>query len=219
MKLTIIANEKYLQFYNFFNNLFNLHIIKPINNSTLSKTKAINRTCYNAKNELVLKHKIALFLNNGSTQEPQWVRVKKSTAFSLSLNPQTQEYDYIVDESPTSEVKSYKPQINQTLTMYKGEDDYKMIFDKFFNMKTGEDAKTDVLIVFFQEKGTVDSEIAYRAWKSSCIISVNDLNSVDSTITFDIIFGGTVQKGFITETDGSPEFATDGEFTDDSESA
>lgn len=35
------------------------------------------------------------------------------------MNPTETEYDYIADENPTTEVDSYKPSIDQDLTMYK----------------------------------------------------------------------------------------------------
>lgn len=140
------------------------------------------------KSEMVKKWKIAPFLYSGS----KWVRIKKSTAFDLALNPETQDFDYIADESPTTELMKYKPSINQSLTMYKGEEDYEMIFDHFYNLHVGSDAKTKVLLVFFQEE---DTDGSYKAWESDCVISVNDLNSVDSTLTFDVLFGGTVRKG------------------------
>lgn len=161
---------------------------------------------------IVKKFKIALFLNKGDKANPEWIRVKKSTAFDLALNPETQDYDYIADESPTTELIKYKPALNQSLTMYKGEADYDLVFEKFFNMETGEDAKTDVLIVFYQEESIVagtgggDDKHYFKAWCSDCVISISNLNSVDSTISFDILFGGTVKRGYIEEVAKKPVF-------------
>lgn len=163
---------------------------------------------------MVKKWKIAPFLNKGTKELPDYFRIKKSTAFDLSMNPETQEYDYIADESPTTELLKYKPSLNQALTMYKGEPDYDFVFKKFFNMDTGSDAETDMLLVFFQEskKVTVEGEEKeyYLAWNSDCIISINDLNSVDSTLTFDVFFNGTVAKGYVELVEGKPVF-TEGE--------
>lgn len=142
--------------------------------------------------DMVKKHKIALFLDKSSTSTPDWVRIKKSTAFDLNLNPETEEFDYIADEFPSSELKKYKPSLSQSLTMYKGEDDYELVFDKFYNLKTGSDAKAKVLIVFYQEE---DDDGAWKAWQNEAVLSISDLNSVDSTITFDLNFGGTIERG------------------------
>lgn len=158
--------------------------------------------------DMVKKWKIAPFLDKGTALAPDWVRIKKSTAFDLALNPETQDFDYIADESPTTELMKYKPSLNQALTMYKGEPDYEMIFNHFYNLHVGSDAKSKILIVFFQESTEVEGTEYYKAWKSDCVISINDLNSVDSTITFDALFGGTVDKGYITIEDGKPVFTS-----------
>lgn len=153
---------------------------------------------------MVKKHQIALFLNNGTSNVPNWVRIKKSTALNIGLNPETEEFDYIADESATTELKSMKPSLSQSLTMYKGEPDYEMIFNRFYEMKVGQDAHSEVLIVFFQEPGTGTN--TFKAWKSDCIISISDLDAVGSVITFDILFGGTTDKGIATVTNSVPVF-------------
>ncbi|WP_449189504.1 FN3 associated domain-containing protein [Treponema lecithinolyticum] len=152
---------------------------------------------------IVKKWKIAPFINKGTPSNPEWVRLKKSTALDITLNPVTQDFDYIADESPTTELMSYKPSFNQALTMYKGEADYEMVFQKFYELKTGDDAKAEVLIVFFQEEEPAGT---FKAWKSEAIISIQNMNAVDSTISFDVLFGGTVKKGTVTLSSGSPVF-------------
>lgn len=165
--------------------------------------------------DMVKKWKIAPFLNKSTTETPDWFRIKKSTALDLVLNPEVKEYDYIADEAPTQELDKYKPSLSQALTMYKDEPDYEYVFDKFYNLSVGSDAKSDILLVFYQE--SLDTPVSgdhkvFKAWKSSCIISVNDLNAVDSVLNFDVQFGGTVAKGYVTITDGTPVF-TEGTYS------
>jgi len=173
---------------------------------------------------IVKKHLIAPFLNSAiddttklvDKTNPNWLRICKTASFDLTLNPETEDYDYISDENPTTELKSYKPSFNTPLVMYKGEADYDFVFGKFFNLDVGSEAKSEVLIVFFQEPLDTPAEgetnVVFKAWKSDCIISVNDLNSVDSTITFDVLFGGTVKKGYVTVDNGVPTF-TEGTYS------
>lgn len=156
---------------------------------------------------IIKKYQIALYLNKGTAQTPDWFRIKKSTALSLALNPETKDYDYIVDESPTTELDKYKPTINQALTMYKGETDYEEVFKRFYDLSVGEDAKSECLIVFMAETTGAST---FKAWKSDCVISCNELNAVDSTITFDILFGGTTKKGTATVTNNVPAFTETG---------
>ncbi|UKI52766.1 MAG: hypothetical protein L6V86_06325 [Treponema sp.] len=73
------------------------------------------------KPELIKKHKIGVFLNGGTSEAPDWVRIKKATEFTRSMNPETEERDYIADEHPTTELMDYKPSEDLTVTTYKGE--------------------------------------------------------------------------------------------------
>lgn len=153
---------------------------------------------------MVKKWKIAPFINTGTPELPTWTRIKKSTAFDLTMNGETQEYDYINDESPTVELLRYSPSLNQSLTMYTEEEDYKFFFDKFYNLAVGSDAKSEMLLVFFQEG---DNTEGYKAWKTDCVVTISDLNSVDSTISFDVNFNGTIAKGTVkVDEDGVPTF-------------
>ena len=102
---------------------------------------------------MVRKHLIGLFLNGGTSEKPDWVRVKKATQLTLAMNPETEDYDYIADEVPTTELKRYKPSIDEDLTMYKGEKDYEMIWPYFYEMRTGSDAHVECMVVFMQETG------------------------------------------------------------------
>jgi len=170
---------------------------------------------------IVKKHKIAPFLNSAvgpdglvNTASPTWTRICKTASFDLQMNPQTEEYDYICDESPTTELMKYAPSFNTPLVMHKGEPDYEFIFDKFYNLKTGSEAKSEILMVYFQEPlDTADTHVVFKAQKASCVISVNDLNSVDQTLSFDVLFGGTTAVGYVTVTNGVPAF-TEGEYTE-----
>ena len=167
--------------------------------------------------QLVKKHKIGLFLKNGEN----FSRIAKSTTLTLSMNPNEEEFDYIADESATTEVTEYKPTIDQDLVMYKGSEDYEMLWPYFYEMKTGSDAHTDCMIVFMQE--AVDAEGAniplsdtttpvagYRAWLTDSVISMQDLTATDKKLDFKVIFGGGVKKGVASMQDGKPTFTEAG---------
>lgn len=170
---------------------------------------------------MVKKYMIGLYVNNGTHASPEWVRIKKSTSLEISMNPETEDRDYIADVNATTEVMRYKPSLNQPITMYKGEDDYEFAFPRFFNMGTGTDAKCEVMVIFMQESGehTLPAEVgadpvtvtAYKAWQNEATLSFASLNGVDSTITMDINFGGTIAKGvaYPDETTKKPVFVED----------
>ena len=153
---------------------------------------------------MIKKYHVALFLNGGTPTEPEWKQIKKSTDNTITMNAETQTFDYITDESPTTEINRYAPSLSQPITMYKGEPDYEFVFDKFFNQAVGAAAHSDILIVFY---GADDSS-AYKAWKASCILQIDNMNPVESTITATITFNGTTDKGTVVVTDGVPEFTS-----------
>lgn len=169
---------------------------------------------------MVKKHQIAPFLNKAVDSDglvdkstPDWMRICMSTAFDLNMNPETEDRDYICDEAPTTELKQYKPSFNTPLVMHKKEPDYKFIFGKFFNQDAGDKAKSELLLVFFQEPvDSADTPTHFKAWRVDCTIILNDLNSVDSTLSFDTNFAGTIKKGYVTISEGAPTF-TEGTYS------
>lgn len=154
---------------------------------------------------MIKKYHVALFLNGGTPSVPVWKQIKKSTDNTITMNAETQTFDYITDEAPTTEINRYAPSLSQPITMYKGEPDYEFVFDKFFNQAVGAAAHSDILIVFY---GADDSS-AYKAWKASCILQIDNMNPVESTITATITFNGTTEKGSAVVTNGVPVFTGD----------
>lgn len=151
---------------------------------------------------MIKKYHVALFLNGGTETVPEWKQIKKSTDNTITMNAETQTFDYIADESPTTEINRYAPSLSQPVTMYKGEPDYEFVFDKFFNQAVGADAHSEILIVFYG----ADVSSAYKAWKASCILQIDNMNPVESTITATITFNGTTEKGTAVVTNGVPVF-------------
>ena len=157
---------------------------------------------------IVKKTLIVPFINAGTDELPKYIRIKKSTTFPLSFSPEVQTFDYISDETPTEELKSYKVALSQELTMYKGEPDFELIFDHVFNLKVGNDAKRKFILAFMMEEGTSTTEMPagtiYKAWEVEATIKVNTLDSVAQTISFDLALNDPT-KGAISVTDSEGE--------------
>lgn len=139
-----------------------------------------------------------------------WTRIEKSTGNTITMNPQTQEFDYIVDENPTTEIDKYSPSMQHPITMYKGSPDFKLANDLAFNMATGADAHLDFLTIFFHTDGVMNGQKVFRAWRNDAVFSVSDISPTDSVINVDVQFAGTVEKGYVEMIDGQPVF-TEGE--------
>lgn len=156
---------------------------------------------------MLKKYHVALFLNTGTDISPVWKQIKKSTDNTITMNAETLTFDYIADESPSTEVDRYSPSLSQPITMYKGEADYEYLFGKFFDQKVGADAHSQVLIVFYGH----DVSASYKAWKSDCVLIIDNMNPVESTITVNINFNGTTDKGTASVTAGVPVFTSTAE--------
>ena len=71
----------------------------------------------------------AILVNTGESGSENWLRIKKSTNLSVTMNPETETFDYIADEFASEELKSYKPSINQDLAVYKTEPDFTFFYN------------------------------------------------------------------------------------------
>ncbi len=152
---------------------------------------------------MVKKYNIGVFVNKGTPEVPDWLRVCKSTALTVNMNPVTVDRDYICDEHPTTEVTDYKPSMSHPLTMYKGNPDYEYFFGKYYNRATDADAETELLLVHYLEEDPVDT---FKAEKCNAAVVVRDMNGVDSVINVDLMFNGTSTQGTVVVTGGVPVF-------------
>lgn len=162
---------------------------------------------------LIKKHLVKPYLNKGTSAAPNWVQIKKATEFSRSMNPETEERDYIADENPTTELMGYKPSEELTVTTYKGEDDFELLYQLYKDRAIGEEAKREFLLVsVFDSVEITDSEDGgkkktyYYAEKSDATVVLNEFNSSSSTLSATVYENGTSVKGYV-------EFAEDGEVT------
>lgn len=133
-----------------------------------------------------------------------WARIGKSTIFDLSLNPNVKSSNYIEDELPTDEVDYYAPKLPQELAAYKGDPAFDYFYDMMYNLPTGRDLIKPVLLVFGGEAGT--AEAPAKAWLVDATVILNNFNTVEEKITFDLNFGGNIKRGTVIITDGAPTF-------------
>lgn len=109
---------------------------------------------------LIHKTKFVPFIDISTNNTPNWKQIKKSTTFSMALNPQTKTFDFISSENPEEEIDSYQPALSQSLTMFDDEPDFQAIFDMVYHLPTGGDAHRDVLLAFYAKKCVVNTYVA-----------------------------------------------------------
>lgn len=160
-----------------------------------------------SEGEQLRKYHVALLVNNGTSASPTWVQIEKSTDNTITMNGETEDRDFIVDEQATTVLNKYKPSLSEPITLFKGNPDYEYFWDLFYNTKVGTNATSEILVVFMNE--TDDTETtSYKAWKCGCTFVCDNLNPVDGTLTFTINFNGSIAKGTVTvSTSGEPTFS------------
>lgn len=156
--------------------------------------------------QLIKKHLIRPFLNEGTSTVPSWVQIKKATEFTRAMNPQTEERDYIADEHPTTEVMDYKPSENLSITMYKGEPDFELFYDLYKKRAIGSEAQKEFLLVYIFDSSTVESKTYYYAEKTNASVTVEELNASGKSLSCNVYENGTPVKGYVTIEDGVPTF-------------
>lgn len=169
-----------------------------------------------AETKLIKKHLIRPFLNNGTSDVPDWVQIKKATEFVRTMNPTTEERDYIADEHPTTEIMDYKPSEGLSVTMYQGEKDFDMMYEMYKKRAIGSDAQKEFLLVYIFDSKTIEdaeagtSHTYYYADKTMAAVTVDELNSTASTLSCTIYENGTATQGYVEIVDGAVTF-TEGE--------
>lgn len=147
---------------------------------------------------------VALYLDKSTNDTPSWLRIKKSTVLTISYNPETEDFDYIADDTKTTEVKAYAPAIDQDLAILPNEEDYEFVNGMRKKLPVGKEAHLNCLLVYLND-GTSSS--GFYAEKTDAVITFNDYNAVDGVIDFNIGFCGTPEKGTATIVEGVPTFS------------
>lgn len=146
------------------------------------------------------KHQFIPFVNTATSQAPTWARIGKSTVFSLAFNAVTEESDYIEDETPTTELLKYAPNMEQELVTNAGDPAFDFIYDLAKKRVVGELAKKEFLLVFASKTSP------YDAWLcKTCTIEIKELNTVEQKIKFALHFG-PITDGTVTLEGTKPTF-------------
>ena len=153
------------------------------------------------------KYQTMLHIDTSTTSTPSWARIGKSTVFDLVMNAQTEENDFIEDESATTDIMSYKPEIAEELQANKGDAAFDFLYEMFKSRPTGEAVKKSVLLTFAGNVGTEQAP-AFDGWLTESTITLDHFDSVAEKIYFKISIN-KVTPGQVTVSDGVPSFEAD----------
>ena len=147
----------------------------------------------------ITKNMCIPFIDVSESDAPSWKRIDKSTIFEIEMNAETESCDYISQEMPTEEIVSYAPSMDQEIATYRGNPIYEFMFQRFYDCST---AHGKSLICFPADEGGRP-----RAWLVADTTFVLDaMNWAEGKITWSMRFGGDIQRGSYTVSDGVPGF-------------
>ena len=114
-----------------------------------------------------------------------WARIGKSTLHTLNMNAETETFDYIEDEIPTSVISRYQPSMDQEIHTYEDDPCYTYIEAMAQNLPVGDDAFTNFLYIFPRNVGTSEAP-KFNAWLCEATITISSIEAVDHKISFNI---------------------------------
>lgn len=132
-----------------------------------------------------------------------WARVGKSTLHTLNMNAQTETFDYIEDELPTTVIQRYEPSMDQEIFTYEDDDCYAFIETMAQELPVGDDAMTNFLYVFPRNVGT-DLAPKFNAWNCKATITVGTIEATANKITFSIAINSKAPVEVTIDADGKP---------------
>ncbi len=120
----------------------------------------------------VKRSQFKTFLNTGTTQAPTWSLLGDGiTSGSISYNPQTAEEIYIHQDSGTTEVESYKPNMPVEATVIKGDAAFDFIDNLRRTRAVLTAAHAEIVNVWLYEPPTAG---AYPAEKQAVSIQIDE---------------------------------------------
>lgn len=129
------------------------------------------------------------------------------TTGSYSYEANETSETYIVNDNATTIVENYALSLDGEMKCIYGDEVYDFINELRYNMATGTDAETKVLLI---DKYDVVSSNHFKAQLFDCSISVSSYGGdggVTPTIGFKINVNGDPTNGTVTISDGVPTFA------------
>lgn len=161
--------------------------------------------------KLVKRTEIMAFLNiTPSAQTKDYALVGNGmTTGSYSYEANETSETYIVDDNATTTVDGYTLSLDGEMKCIYGDDVYDFINGLRYDLATGTDAETDVLLVDKYDFTTEGSTTSFKAQEFKCSVSISSYGGdggATPTIGFKINVNGTPTNGTVTMSNGVPTF-------------
>ena len=118
------------------------------------------------------RSKFATYLNVGTKALPEYARCGDGiTEQTISYNAQTEEEQYIHQDSASSDITSYKPTVNSPMTAVTGDPVFEFVDDIRIRRAVLDDATTDLIFVYAYKDEVSGALVAER---NACSIQIDD---------------------------------------------
>ena len=143
-------------------------------------------------NGKIPRSRLRTFLNTGTRTTPVWSLCGDGiTDQTISYNPQTEEEQYIHQDTGSTDIVAYRPTIATPMTAFKGDPVFEYVDDIRINRKVLSEASSEVCIVYMYKS---DSDgTSYVAERNDCSIQVDDFGGPageSATLNFTINLKG-----------------------------
>lgn len=162
--------------------------------------------------KLVKRTEIMAFLDiTPSAQTNDWALVGNGmTSGSYSYEANETSETYIVDDNATTTVDGYALSLDGEMKCIYGDAVYDFINGLRYDLATGTDAETNVLLIDKYDYTTESNTTRFKAQKFKCSVSISSYGGdggATPTIGFKINVNGTPTNGTVTMSNGVPTFA------------
>lgn len=161
--------------------------------------------------KLVKRTEIMAFLDiTPSAQTNDWALVGNGmTSGSYSYEANETSETYIVDDNATTTVDGYALSLDGEMKCIYGDAVYDFINGLRYDLATGTDAESNVLLIDKYDSTTGSNTTSFKAQKFKCSVSISSYGGdggATPTIGFKINVNGTPTNGTVTMSNGVPTF-------------
>lgn len=129
-----------------------------------------------------------------------WKPIRLSTQFELGYNANTDTKSYICYKQDFTVLTSYSPELPQETALDSSEPIYRFMYQLARELPVGSSAEIPVMIAYPQvaEDGTVATDAADADVYDQALITLDTLNTVDGTLSWNMSLNGDPKQGTVT---------------------
>ena len=159
------------------------------------------------ENKKIKTSAIAAFINTGTNSDPTWTRIRKQSELKLSYNGETQEDNWVDQDTPSTSLEKYSVSFDGEMTCFKDDPLFTYLDGLRQSRATGTAAETQCLLIY---KYDGDASTGFKAEQNNCTIQFKDFGGEggggSASISYTCTFNDDPTLGTAKIADGAPTF-------------